>query len=103
MIDVETGTTKHELMREEEEITCILLSPDDKHLITAHRNLLLKQWDNWLDFGEKVKVSLSENENETSSETKKISKKCTRTDQLCSDYSTTNARQISINVRSNYQ
>ena len=38
------------IFKEEDEITCIALSPDDKHLITAHRNLLIKQWDNWREW-----------------------------------------------------
>jgi U3 small nucleolar RNA-associated protein 13 len=43
------------------------LSPDDKHLITAHRNLLIKQWDNWREWP-----------NEPFSHSQKTSK-CTRT------------------------
>jgi U3 small nucleolar RNA-associated protein 13 len=33
------------LKKDEDEITCITLSPNNKHLITSHRNILLKQWD----------------------------------------------------------
>ncbi|RNA33216.1 transducin beta 3 [Brachionus plicatilis] len=65
VIDIQTGSTKHSLESEEEEVTCITLSPDDKHLITAHKNLLLKQWDNWGLFEE--------------TDTKKVTTKCTRT------------------------
>lgn len=68
----------HELLSEEEEITCILLSPNDKHLITAHRNLLLKQWNNWKDF-EINPINLVEDETNQDKKQHKISKKCTRT------------------------
>ncbi|CAF0778878.1 unnamed protein product [Brachionus calyciflorus] len=67
LIDIETGCTKHSLESEEEEITCICLSPDDKHLITAHKNLLLKQWDNWNQFETNDNSSI------------KTTTKCTRT------------------------
>lgn len=47
------------------------MSYNDKHLITAHRNLLLKQWDYCI---ESVK-----NEKETTISLKKSTSKCTRT------------------------
>lgn len=51
--------------KEEEEISSIALTPNDKHLITAHSSsLLLKQWSNWKQF--------------PSSSSKKTTK-CTRT------------------------
>lgn len=71
-----TGTTLLILESEEEEISCIALSPNDKHLITAHRNLLLKQWDNWNNFT----IEESTDSNEIKSERSvKATSKCTRT------------------------
>jgi len=63
------------LESEEEEVTCIVISPNDKHLITAHRNLLLKQWDNWKEW------QTAEATADQSSVEKKTrsSSKCTRT------------------------
>ncbi len=66
------------MLSEEEEITCILLSPDDKHLITAHRNLLLKQWDTWKDYEVSQSSIVEEDENRDKKQ-HKVSKKCTRT------------------------
>lgn len=73
VIEVNTGTTLLILESDEEEISCIALSPNDKHLITAHRNLLLKQWDNWNNFT--IEES-AESNNEISAV--KTTSKCTR-------------------------
>lgn len=74
IIDINTGKTLFTLENEEEEVTCIALSPNDKHLITSHRNLLLKQWDNWKDW-----AKIEENETKLEDEEKsKRTSKCTR-------------------------
>lgn len=56
------------------------MSPDDKHLITAHRSLLLKQWDNWNKFenGETEPDKRKEDENKKQ-KWHTSTTKCTRT------------------------
>jgi U3 small nucleolar RNA-associated protein 13 len=38
-------------------VSCVCISPNDKHLITAHRSLLMKQWDNWRKSNEHGKTN----------------------------------------------
>ena len=77
VIDIRTGLTRCKLDSEDEQVTCIALSPDDKHLVTAHRNLLLKQWTDWRD-------SLTARDNDEDRDTRttttiRTTSKCTRT------------------------
>ena len=56
------------------------ISPDDKHVVTAHRNLLLKQWDNWRSWDNKLDASIREQEQEFSDLAKRNgTSRCTRT------------------------
>ncbi|XP_066291530.1 transducin beta-like protein 3 [Branchiostoma lanceolatum] len=48
VLDVQTGKVQTSVQQADDDLSCFAVSPDDKHLVTAHRSLLLRQWD-WTD------------------------------------------------------
>ncbi|XP_035695414.1 transducin beta-like protein 3 isoform X2 [Branchiostoma floridae] len=48
VLEVQTGKVQTSIQQDDDDLSCFVVSPDDKHLVTAHRSLLLRQWD-WTD------------------------------------------------------
>eukprot|EP00058_Branchiostoma_floridae_P020644 XP_002606134.1 hypothetical protein BRAFLDRAFT_88045 [Branchiostoma floridae] len=45
VLEVQTGKVQTSIQQDDDDLSCFVVSPDDKHLVTAHRSLLLRQWD----------------------------------------------------------